>query len=87
MPNYKDGSVFHQLPADANFDKIHLPGQATPYSGIYRCQSCGFECVSTKGHPLPPERGCSEHSITWIGYRGQVTWKLVAAAVHVGRNA
>lgn len=87
MPNYKNAAVFHQLPADGNFDTTHLPGQITPFSGIYKCQSCGFEAVSTKGNPLPPERACSSHHIQWIGYRGKVTWRLVAAAIHVGKNA
>lgn len=37
------------------YDKLHKPGDATPYSGIYRCSVCGREDVSTAGHPLPPQ--------------------------------
>jgi hypothetical protein len=37
------------------FDKLHSPGEYTPYSGIYRCDVCGKSDVSTQGHPLPPQ--------------------------------
>jgi hypothetical protein len=87
MPNYKNPAVFNQLPNDTNFDTIHWPGQLAPFSGIYKCQSCGFECVSTKNHPLPPERACSAHSVEWRGHSGAVSWRLVAAAIHVSANA
>jgi len=87
MPNYKDGSVFNQLPNDPNFDTIHAPGQTTPFSGIYKCRSCGFECVSVKGKPLPPEYGCSGHHPLWKVSSGAVSWRLVAAAIHVTANA
>jgi hypothetical protein len=91
MPNYKDGSVFGHLPNDTNFDTIHRPGQRTPFSGIYRCQNCGFEAVSTHGHPLPPETSCfqhgTQHGTNWSGAYGTVTWKLVAAAIHIRANA
>lgn len=39
----------------AAFDELHHPGNSTPYSGIYRCEVCGHEIVSTQGHPLPPQ--------------------------------
>jgi hypothetical protein len=87
MPNYKDSAVFNQRPTDGNFDTIHLPGQPTPFSGIYKCRSCGFECVSTKGNPLPPERSCINHSYQWRVQAGEVRWRLVAAAIHATANA
>lgn len=87
MPNFKDGSVFRQLPNDSNFDAIHAPGQATPFSGIYKCQSCGFECASVKTHPLPPERDCVNHHYQWKTSSGVVRWRLVAAAIHATANA
>ena len=87
MPNYKDGSVFNQRPTDGNFDTIHSPGQITPFSGIYKCQSCGFECASVVGNTLPPESWCSYHHPKWNATATQVRWKLVAAAVHVNKNA
>lgn len=87
MPNYKNLAFFSQLPTDTNFDKIHKPGEPTPYSGIYRCISCGFEVVSTQDHPLPPTETCPNHSQGWKCQHGVVRWQLVAAAVHVSKNA
>lgn len=88
MPNYKDATVFNQRPNDPNFDFLHTPGQTTPFSGIYKCANCGFECVSTKGYPLPPQQYCHLHSpTTWPNVQGNVLWKLVAAAIHIKGNA
>jgi hypothetical protein len=87
MPNYKDGTLFKQLPNDENFDTIHLPGQLAPFSGIYKCVNCGFEIVSTRHHHLPPEGTCSQHSSRWPDAYGEVRWKLVAAAIHIKANA
>jgi hypothetical protein len=85
MPNYKNASVFTQLTSNG-FDTTHLPGQLTPSSGIYRCVSCGFECVSTQGHPLPPESACTAHSPRWKTSYSSVRWQLVAAAIHTSTN-
>lgn len=87
MPNYKNGDVFFQRPSDTNFDTIYRPGQLTPFSGIYRCTSCGFEIVSTATHPLPPTETCLNHSTRWMCQHGPVRWQLVAAAIHVSKNA
>jgi hypothetical protein len=87
MPNYKDGSVFSQLPTDGNFDTLHLPGHLAPFSGIYKCNTCGFECVSTRGNTLPPTESCLNHAVTWKSQHGLVRWRLVAAAVHISKNA
>jgi len=87
VPNFKDPSVFRQLKDDGNFDVLHAPGQPTPFSGIYRCVSCGFEAVSTRHHPLPPEITCAAHGGTWPNDHGWVQWKLVAAAIHIKLNA
>ena len=87
MPNYKDPTVFTQLPNDPNFDTVHQPGQVTPFSGIYKCRSCGFECASVKGFPLPTQRDCSAHHPQWKVYAGTVSWRLVAAAIHITKNA
>ena len=35
-------------------------GTPTPASGIYRCESCGFEVDSTRGNPLPPTKICPQ---------------------------
>jgi len=87
MPNFKDGTVFRQLPNDPNFDTIHAPGQPAPFSGIYRCINCGFEAVSTRGHQLPPEANCAQHSPRWSNAYGNPRWQLVAAAIHTRGNA
>jgi hypothetical protein len=85
MPNYQDSKYFHEKIADV-FDKIHKPGDPTPTSGIYRCESCGYECVSTKGHPLPPTETCPKHESSWKCDHGSVRWRLVAAAIHVSKK-
>jgi hypothetical protein len=87
MPNYKDPSVFNQRINDGNFDTIHLPGQITPFSGIYKCVNCGFEVVSESGKPFPPQFSCANHSHRWPNQYGQVRWRLVAAAIHILNNA
>lgn len=84
MPYYKH-SVFTQSDSTA-FDHIYAPGTKTPYSGIYRCTVCGFEVVSTEGHPLPPEHSCSQHSPRWTCRHGAVRWQLVTAPIHVNNN-
>lgn len=87
MPNYKNAAFFNALPNDPNFDLAYTPGYITPYSGIYRCVSCGYEVVSTHGHPLPPTLVCTNHSTAWRCNHGPVRWQLVAAAIHVTANA
>lgn len=81
MPNYKVPQYFHQNSA-STFDEVHAPGSIAPASGVYRCESCGFEAVSTQGHRLPPELNCVHHSAAWICNAGRVLWRLVAAAIH-----
>jgi len=51
---YKYNQWVQQTTSDA-FDKVYKPETATPFSGIYRCQVCGWNDVSTHGHPLPPQ--------------------------------
>jgi hypothetical protein len=87
MPSFLNAGHFNQRTDDSNFIKTHEPGSITPFSGIYRCVSCGFEVVSTKGHPLPPTKICPNHSASWKCDHGPVRWQLVAAAIHVSSNA
>lgn len=56
------------------FDQFYAPGTATPYSGIYRCEGCGVNEVSTFSHPLPPQNH-HQHSPE----QGPVRWRLVVA--------
>ena len=81
MPNYKY-SQFLRTNTSSTFDGVLTPGTPTPSSGIYRCESCGFEVVSTFGHPLPPTQVCPNHSPRWQCAHGPVRWRLVAAAIH-----
>ncbi|WLI87699.1 hypothetical protein Q4S45_13205 [Massilia sp. R2A-15] len=52
MAIYKQAEVVRQNQSPA-FDAIHAPRTPTPFSGIYRCEACGFEIVSSEDHPLP----------------------------------
>jgi hypothetical protein len=56
----------------AEFDEIRGPGTTTGWSGIYRCEGCGKEVVSTAGHPLPPQ---NHHQHTPV--QGYIRWRLV----------
>ena len=62
------------------FDKIYKPGDRTPYSGVYRCQSCAVEIVSEQANPFPPTRACREHNSKAV--TGFITWRMVVYAQH-----
>ena len=81
MPNYKDKKYFRENDGGA-FDEIHTPGSPILNSGIFRCESCGFEVASIKDAPLPPTKICLDHSSKWPCDHGPVRWRLVAAAIH-----
>lgn len=52
MAMYKRNELVRQNQSPA-FDALHPPRTPTPFSGIYRCEVCGFEIVSAEDHPLP----------------------------------
>lgn len=56
----------------SDFDKLYGPGVIAAYSGIYRCDGCGREVVSTTTHPLPPQNH-HQHSVA----QGQIRWRLI----------
>jgi hypothetical protein len=62
---------------DAIFDEINHPATAAPRSGIYRCEGCGREAVSTNPHPLPPQNH-HEHTTA----QGAIRWRLIVYADH-----
>ena len=62
----------------AAFDVTHKAGANAPYSGIYRCDVCGHDAVSTAGNTLPPQGGAHTH--TNNAY--PIAWRLVVAAEH-----
>jgi len=61
----------HNSPA---FDAVNSASTPTPYSGIYRCEGCGKNIVSTEGHHLPPQ---NHHQHTPA--QGTIRWRLVVA--------
>jgi hypothetical protein len=71
MALYMYSTYLQQVDHQA-FKTIHSPGDITPYSGIYRCEGCGHEIVSTHGHPLPPQ---NHHQHTY--QQGSIHWRLV----------
>ncbi len=73
MANYKYSKFLSQSNHTA-FDAIHHPGQTAPHSGIYRCEGCGVNVVSTHGHVLPPQ---NHHQHTFA--QGTIRWRLIAA--------
>lgn len=73
MAYYRYPNYLQQVNHTA-FDTILHPGTITPYSGIYRCEGCGINEVSTYGNPLPPQ---NHHQHTLI--QGTIRWKLIAS--------
>jgi hypothetical protein len=73
MAVFKNKDYFEHS-TNAVFDKIHEPGEQTPHSGIYRCEGCAVNAVSTHGHPLPPQ---NHHQHT--ANQGRIRWRLIAA--------
>lgn len=73
MAVYKYSNYLEQSNHEA-FDQIHGPGSRTPHSGIYRCEGCGVNEVSTQLHPLPPQNH-HQHSPS----QGSIRWKLIVA--------
>lgn len=61
----------------AAFDALHHPGNVTPDSGVYRCEVCGWEVVSERGKPFPPQ---NHHTHPM---RQPIQWRLVVYAQHV----
>lgn len=77
MAMYKYQKYLVQSNSDV-FDTITHPGIDTPYSGIYRCNGCGHETTSVKGHVMPPQ---NHHQHT--SAQGAIRWKLIVATHYV----
>ncbi len=82
MPYYKHDHFLHRSD-ETLFDQVHDPGVAAPCSGIYRCETCGFEAVSSDRNPLPAAQDCQQHDSRWHCQPGIVRWRLVSAVIHV----
>ncbi|TYL80325.1 hypothetical protein FXB38_25575 [Bradyrhizobium cytisi] len=76
--------AYYKYPAYLNpkdhpaFDAIAEPGSLTQNSGIYRCVTCGYECTSIEGAPLPPQY----HHQHPADRQGPVRWRLVVCSAH-----
>lgn len=73
MANYKYPKYLSQSDHKA-FDEIHEPGHIAPHSGIYRCEGCGLNDVSTHGHHLPPQNHHQHNPGV-----GRIRWRLIVA--------
>lgn len=76
MAMYKDANKMVQSDS-GEFDKIHTPGSDAPYSGIYRCNGCGYEVASNEFQPLP-----TQSHATHPASLGAIRWQLVVFAQH-----
>lgn len=80
MAWYKYKEFLHQFTGNGDaYDALHDPGEATPFSGVYRCESCGVEIVSEYQKPMPPT-----HANAARGHA--IQWRLVAYADHKKPN-
>jgi hypothetical protein len=77
MAYYKYAANLEQEPAAPEYDLVYHPATSTPYSGVYKCQGCGREAVSTYGHALPPQ---NHHQHT--PSQGTIRWRLIAKSMH-----
>ena len=73
MAVYKYAQLLEQSP-NAAFDAVLSPATPAPHSGIYRCEVCGMNEVSTLGHPLPPQNH-HQHAPNL----GPIRWRLAVA--------
>ncbi len=71
MALYKDPNILQQWDNES-FDELHDPGAIVPWSGIYRCQGCGYEVVHTIERPLPPQNH-HQHKPA----QGAIRWRLI----------
>lgn len=58
------------------FTNVHGPGDPAPYSGIYKCESCGHEVAIPATNPLP-KMTHPRHSI-----ESPIEWRLIVYAQH-----
>jgi len=76
MATYQNAQCLTRIEHQA-FDTVYLPGQAPPFSGIYRCVGCGREVVGEQARQLPPQ---NHHQHT--PQQGIVRWLLIVYADH-----
>ena len=76
MATYKYPGNLAQVDHQA-FDVLYAPGQAPPFSGIYKCMGCGREVVAEQARQLPPQNH-HQH----FPNQGAVRWVLIVYADH-----
>ena len=76
MANYKYANFLNVI-AGREFDLVYGPSTPAPLSGIYRCEGCGHEAVSTKGNHLPPQ---NHHTHTVV--QGKIRWQPIVISTH-----
>lgn len=76
MAEYKYPQFLKQI-NNVIFDNLSHPGTIAPFSGIYRCEVCGHEAVSTHGHVLPPQNHHTHPN------RQPIIWRLIVASTHM----
>jgi hypothetical protein len=79
MPFYSNEKVFEKCD-QTYFGKKLLPGSAINRTGIYRCESCGFETIRRAYETLPQEHLCEWHNRGLWSAEGKSVgfWRLVA---------
>jgi hypothetical protein len=95
MPYYKPQSgevsvLFSPMPVTCvAFDTPFDAQQIVSCSGIYICETCGFEIALASGMETPKEKTCNNHPSDRVPparqSRGPVRWYLVAAAMNGSR--
>jgi len=75
MVFFRYRNLVHQTDHQA-FDALLQPGEATPFSGIYRCEVCGYDIVSSKGLPMPLNAH-HHHALT----QGPIRWRLIVRTI------
>ena len=73
MADYKNPSYVSRS-MHPRFDSVSSPGDEVPYSGIYRCDGCAHEIVSTEGNKMPPQNH-HQHSAD----QGAIRWRLIVS--------
>jgi hypothetical protein len=76
MAHYKYPQLLQKVDGAA-YDRLYHPGNITTYSGIYRCEVCGWEVVSERGKPFPPQNHHTHPSLQ------PIQWRLAVFAVHL----
>jgi len=64
---------------DKAFDALQVAGAQTPHPGIYRCEGCGVEIVSSSGSPLP-----TQHHYQHMPDQGPIRWRMIVYAERPG---